>query len=204
MSVQTVSQLFAWLNRNSGAIQALGSVVAVGVTVFLARLTAKYVALTSTIAHSTKVQSDSITELRREAKASAAKSLQAHALRLGDIVSFLPKKNPPQNVLRNFNLLSEADVAELQRLTQVAGGDAHRDTNRAITALRWLLGLVERVQKRGTSTGYVLTETDERDYEASIRTLVESLKGIRTAVVPVIAESGGSPLDTLAGRPRDE
>lgn len=95
------------------------------------------------------------------------------------------------------------DVAELQRLTQVAGGDAHRDTNRAITALRWLLGLVERIQQTSTLTGYVFTETDERDYETSIRTLVESLKGIRTTVIPVIAESGGSPLDTLPGRPRE-
>jgi hypothetical protein len=67
--------VITWLNTNSNAVQAFGSVVAVFVsvgslvvTIVLARLTGKYVALTNTIAAATKAQAEFNWTLQREAK----------------------------------------------------------------------------------------------------------------------------------------
>jgi len=58
-----MQRVITWLNANSNAVEALGSVAAVlvslgslSVTIVLARLTRKYVALTNTIAAATQAQ----------------------------------------------------------------------------------------------------------------------------------------------------
>jgi hypothetical protein len=174
--------LITWLNTNTNAVQAFGSVVVVFVsvgslvvTIVLARLTGRYVALTNTIAAATKAQMEFNTALQREAKQGAAESLYHHARRLKGVVNALPKDRPAVNQLRHFNLFGEADVAELQRLTQLVGGEVYRHTTLAITGLHWLLGLIDRIKETPELTAYVLSTQEERGYESSVNLLTQEL-----------------------------
>jgi len=174
--------LITWLNTNTNAVQAFGSVVVVFVsigslvvTIVLARLTGRYVALTTTIAAATKAQMEFNTALQREAKQGAAESLYHHARRLKGVVNALPKDRPAVNQLRHFNLFGEADVAELQRLTQLVGGEVYRHTTLAITGLHWLLGLNDRIKETPELTAYVLSPQEEKGYESSVNLLTQEL-----------------------------
>lgn len=174
--------LISWLNTNTNAVQAFGSVVVVFVsvgslivTIVLARLTGRYVALTNTIAAATKAQMEFNTALQREAKQAAAESLYHHARRLKGVVNALPKDRPAVNQLRHFNLFGEADVAELQRLTQLVGGKVYRHTTLAITGLHWLLGLIDRIKETPELTDYVLSTQEEKGYAGSVALLTQEL-----------------------------
>jgi hypothetical protein len=184
--------LVIWLNNNTNAVQALGSVVVVFVsigslvvTIVLARLTGRYVALTNTIAAATKAQTEFNSALQREAKQAAAESLYHHARRLKGVVNALPKDRPAVNQLRHFNLFGEADVAELQRLTQLVGGEVYRQTTLALTGLHWLLGLIDRIKATSDSTTYVLSPQEERSYESSIKLLTQELTTIAETCRPI-------------------
>jgi len=177
-----MQSLINWLNTNTNAVQAFGSVVVVFVsvgslvvTIVLARLTGRYVALTNTIAAATKAQMEFNTALQREAKQGAAESLYHHARRLKGVVNALPKDRPAVNQLRHFNLFGEADVAELQRLTQLVGGEVYRHTTLAITGLHWLLGLNDRIKETPEMTAYVLSPQEERGYASSVNLLTQEL-----------------------------
>jgi hypothetical protein len=184
--------LVTWLNNNTNAVQALGSVVVVFVsigslvvTIVLARLTGKYVALTNTIAAATKAQAEFNSALQREAKQAAAESLYHHARRLKGVVNALPKDRPAVNQLRHFNLFGEADVAELQRLTQLVGGEVYRQTTLALTGLHWLLGLIDRIKATSELTVYELSPQEERGYESSIKLLTQELTIIVDTCRPI-------------------
>jgi hypothetical protein len=184
--------LVTWLNNNTNAVQAFGSVVVVFVsigslvvTIVLARLTGKYVALTNTIAAATKAQAEFNSALQREAKQAAAESLYHHARRLKGVVNALPKDTPAVNQLRHFNLFGEADVAELQRLTQLVGGEVYRQTTLALTGLHWLLGLIDRIKATSELTVYVLSPQEERGYESSMKLLTQELTIIVDTCRPI-------------------
>ena len=187
--------LITWLNNNTNAVQALGSVVVVFVsvgslvvTIVLARLTGKYVALTNTIAAATKAQAEFNSALQREAKQAAAESLYHHARRLKGVVNALPRDKPAVEQLRHFNLFGEADVAELQRLTQLVGGEVYRQTTLALTGLHWLLGLIDRIKATSEPTIYILSPQEERGYESSVNLLTQEL-----TIIVETCRSVGSP-----------
>lgn len=174
--------VITWLNANSNAVEALGSIAAVlvaagslTVTIVLARLTRKYVALTNTIAAATKAQAEFNSALQREAKEASAESLYHHARRLKGIVSALPKDKPVVDQLRHFNLFGEGDLAELQRLTQLVGGEVYRQTTLALTGLHWLLGLIDRIKATPELTSYVLSAQEQGSYQRSVKLLTEEL-----------------------------
>lgn len=180
-----MQRVITWLNANSNAVEALGSVAAVlvslgslSVTIVLARLTRKYVALTNTIAAATQAQAEFNSALQREAKEAATESLYHHAQRLKGVVNALPKDKPAVEQLRHFNLFGEGDLTELQRLTQLVGGEVYRQTTIALTGLRWLLGLIDRIKATSEGAGYVLSQQEERSYSRSIQLLTQELATI--------------------------
>jgi hypothetical protein len=180
-----MQRVITWLNANSNAVEALGSVAAVlvslgslSVTIVLARLTRKYVALTNTIAAATKAQAEFNSALQREAKEAATESLYHHAQRLKGVVNALPKDRPAVEQLRHFNLFGEGDLTELQRLTQLVGGEVYRQTTIALTGLRWLLGLIDRIKATSEGAGYVLSSQEEKSYSRSVELLTQELATI--------------------------
>ncbi|HEY8832958.1 MAG TPA: hypothetical protein VIM21_10690 [Gemmatimonadaceae bacterium] len=190
--------VITWLNNNSNAVEALGSVAAVlvsvgslVVTIVLARLTRRYVALTNTIAAATKAQAEFNSKLQREAKEGAAESLYHHARRLKAVVSALPKDKPVVDQLRHFNLFGEGDVAELQRLTQLVGGEVYRQTTLALTGLHWLLGLIERIKATRDPSAYVLSPQEEGSYRRSVQLLTQEL-----AIIVDTCRPAGAPSPT--------
>jgi len=202
--------VITWLNTNSNAVQAFGSVVAVFVsvgslvvTIVLARLTGKYVALTNTIAAATKAQAEFNWTLQREAKQAAAASLYHHARRLKAIVNALPKDKPVVNQLRHFNLFGEGDVAELQRLTQLVGGEVYRQTTLALTGLHLLLGLIDRIKATSELTGYVLSPQEEGGYQRSVKLLTQELATIvetcRLGLPPPTEDEAGAKASESSG-----
>jgi hypothetical protein len=80
--------------------------------------------------------------------------------------------------LRLFNLFGESDVEELQRLTQIVGGEVYRKTPQALTGLRWILGLVERVKATSVSLGYVPSPGEEENYATTIPVVMDALSAI--------------------------
>ena len=187
-----MQSVITWLNNNSNAVEALGSVAAVLVsvgsllvTIVLARLTRRYVALTNTIAAATKAQAEFNSNLQREAKEGAAESLYHHARRLKAVVNALPKDKPAVEQLRHFNLFGEGDVTELQRLTQLVGGEVYRQTTLALTGLHWLLGLIERIKARRDPSAYVLSAQEEESYRRSVQLLTQELAIIVDTCRPV-------------------
>jgi hypothetical protein len=180
-----MQRVITWLNANSNAVEALGSVAAVlvsvgslSVTIVLARLTRRYVALTNTIAAAAKAQAEFNSALQREAKEAATESLYHHAQRLKGVVNALPKDRPAVEQLRHFNLFGEGDLTELQRLTQLVGGEVYRQTTVALTGLRWLLGLIDRIKATPEGSGYVLSTQEERSYDRSVELLTQELATI--------------------------
>jgi len=198
-----VHPLITWLNANSNAVEALDSVavvlVSVGslvVTIILARLTGRYVALTNTIAAATKAQAEFNSALQREAKEAASESLYHHARRLKAVVNALPKDKPVMDQLRHFNLFGEGDVTELQRLTQLVGGEVYGQTSLALTGLHWLLGLIDRIKATPELTGYVLSAQEEGGYQRSVKLLTDELAIIVETCRPT---SLASPTEDDAG-----
>jgi hypothetical protein len=191
-----MQHVITWLNANSNAVEALGSVAAVlvslgslSVTIVLARLTKRYVALTTTIAAATKAQAEFNSALQREAKEAAAESLYHHAWRLKGVVNALPKDKPAVDQLRHFNLFGEGDVAELQRLTQLVGGEVYRQTTLAITGLHWLLGLIDRIKATSEGAGYVLSPQEQTSYRRSVELLTQELATIVETCRPMSLQS---------------
>jgi hypothetical protein len=188
--------LITWLNANRNAVEALGSMAAVLVsvgslivTIVLARLTGKYVALTNTIAAATKAQAEFNSALQREAKEAATESLYHHARRLKAVVNALPKDKPVVDQLRHFNLFGEGDVAELQRLTQLVGGEVYGQTTLALTGLHWLLGLIDRIKATPELTSYVLSAQEEGGYQRSVQLLTQELAIIVETCRPAVSPS---------------
>jgi hypothetical protein len=193
-----MQRVITWLNANSKAVEALGSVAAVlvsagslSVTIVLARLTRRYVALTNTIAAATQAQADFNSSLQREAKEAATESLYHHAQRLKGVVNALPKDKPAVEQLRHFNLFGEGDVTELQRLTQLVGGEVYRQTTVALTGLRWLLGLIDRIKATSDGADYTLSSQEERSYSRSVELLTQELATIVETCRPMGLQSQG-------------
>jgi hypothetical protein len=90
-------------------------------------------------------------------------------------VNALPRDKPAVEQLRHFNLFGEADVAELQRLTQLVGGEVYRQTTLALTGLHWLLGLIDRIKATSEPPIYILSPQEERGYESSVKLLTQEL-----------------------------
>jgi hypothetical protein len=193
-----MQRVITWLNANSNAVEALGSVAAVlvslgslSVTIVLARLTRKYVALTNTIAAATTAQAEFNSALQREAKEAATESLYHHAQRLKGVVNALPKDKPAVEQLRHFNLFGEGDLTELQRLTQLVGGEVYRQTTVALTGLRWLLGLIDRIKATSDGAGYIVSSQEESSYSRSVELLTQELATIAETCRPMRLPSEG-------------
>jgi hypothetical protein len=206
-----LERVITWLNANSNAVEALGSVTAVlvsmgslAVTIVLARLTRKYVALTNTIAATAKAQAEFNSALQREAKEAAAESLYHHAQRLKGVVNALPKDKPAVDQLQQFNLFGEGDLTELQRLTQLVGGEVYRQTTLALTGLHWLLGLIRRIKATSGGADYVLSPQEQTSYRRSVELLTQELAIIVETCRPMSLQSqaeddGGTPPTETSG-----
>lgn len=107
------------------------------------------------------------------------------------------------NQLRHFNLFGEGDVAELQRLTQLVGGEVYRQTTLALTGLHLLLGLIDRIKATSELTGYVLSPQEEGGYQRSVKLLTQELATIvetcRLSLPPPTEDEAGAKASESSG-----
>jgi hypothetical protein len=133
-----------WLNDNAAAVQALASVVNLLVTGALVWLTFRYVRITNAISTSSLEQIKLIRESARTVQQQHARSLEALAFRLRDVVGFkladTPRANDPQEVLP---LLSERDITNLETYARQVSGKAIEVASQAAASLRELIGMLQ-------------------------------------------------------------
>lgn len=137
--------MWRWLNANSSAIQALASLAVLLVTVQLARLTGRYVALTKSIADATleqmrMIKTSADTELSR-----SRDSLKALAMRTRYSLQALDKTAPRHPQLAEFSYVAEVDVQNIEALAgEIGGSITQLQAARAAISVRSILGMRSR------------------------------------------------------------
>ena len=172
--------MIAWLNANSGAIQAIASLATLVVTLSLALLTAKYVKLTGLIAHAAAEQSRHLTESSKREGQLARSALQAHAARLLAAISSIDGQSPPDSRIRQLSELSAGDIDQLEALARVISTEDLAHAALAALALKSILGLVQRVQATNKSTGYHYTDPEIADYLSALKEAKGELSHLTT------------------------
>jgi hypothetical protein len=181
-----------WLNTNAGAVQGLAAVATLVVTIVLAGLTRRYVRLTSDIARANLVQAGLLLSSRREQATLAREALRVHALRLHETVSGLHGDKPSSRLLREWFLLTSADVDQLEALARPLGPQVLETAGVVAMHLRWLVGLAARVQAVNPSLGYSFSSQELSGYESSKQVILEGLLAL------IKNEPGEQPISRLA------
>jgi hypothetical protein len=127
-----------WLNSNSGAIQALSSVLIVGLTAVLAYITLRYVRLTQ-----------DLLSVQREAAAVRRRELRAH---VGVLQSFLSELHGPDDnrlpaeILSHARDLHDFPFDRLRALASEVSVEAGAKAVEAEKHLNWLASLIRSIR----------------------------------------------------------
>ena len=133
--------MLAWLDTHAGAVQAIATVVLVGITAWYARLTRK---IAQAAAAGAEIQRQAAVAQRLRFLGVVAR-LELHLTRLPD--------NPNESKLRNATLWSERDLDELLALAPNVGELAVIDAQTVALDLRWLAECVLYVKDRPIGSG---------------------------------------------------
>jgi hypothetical protein len=154
-----------WLSRNAAAIQALASLASLVVTAVLVILTAWYVRVTKQIAQSSVEQTRHLKEAARALTQNAARSLVALSTRIRVPFAGLKARGLSHQALREYPLLSEEDVSQLESLALQVGGEAARYAGKAAVSLRKLTALFARAQSINEGKGWTPSLQEQRDWD---------------------------------------
>ena len=174
--------MFGWLDAHSGAVQALASIAALGVTTVLAILTTRYVRLTKNIADSAVEQARILRDSVAGSQVRTRDSLRAHALRLLSCVKVLHDSTPNLDQLQGFTLITEPDVTRLEALAKDHGERLQPKSATVATALNHLLGWHDRAAKTNRFMGWNVTPTQVADYARARADAIRVLGEIAAAV----------------------
>jgi hypothetical protein len=171
--------MWRWLNNNSSAIQALASIAVLLVTAQLARLTARYVSLTKSIANTAAEQIGIIKENASAHLARSRDSMRTLAMRSRYSLETLDRVAPRHRQLAEFSGVTEADVQSLESHARDIGGTIMQlSTARAAISIRSVLGARARAAAVNYTTGWSAGEQESKEYASSIAAALESLKNI--------------------------
>lgn len=145
--------MLQWLNLNSGAIQALTSVLTLAVTAVLATITWHYVRLTKDLADVARAQ------LRgeREALAARRRELRTLAAMLRKHLLTLPQGDDPRLSEAILTRVVEWGDFDFDRFRALASELSDVAGNHAATAehlMRWIGELVHTIRAANRTTGY--------------------------------------------------
>jgi hypothetical protein len=167
--------MLSWLNENASAISAMSAIATLLVTSVLAILTARYVYLTGEIARTTSEQARLLQAATRRAEALTHTGLQMLAIRLRSALIDLEADAPPDSTIRAFSLFSAGDIDQLEALARGTSPEAQAQAMPVALALRWLFGLVQRVQATERGFGYRYTKKEVDEYKDTVQLAVSGL-----------------------------
>jgi hypothetical protein len=157
-----------WLKNNSAAVQALASIATLIVTATLAILTARYVRLTKSIAGSAMEQVDHLKDASRTFTINAAKGLAALSARLRVPLEGLRPRGLSHRALREYSLLSDEDVRDLESLARQVSPDASRYAAKAAVSLKKLVALMARARAVSEGHGWAASTQELQDWNEAI------------------------------------
>jgi hypothetical protein len=134
--------VFAWLNRNAAAVQAIASIASALTTIALAWITFRYVTLTGELARAAREQ---LRMKQQSAASEAAQLLTLIDVLIGSLGK-LPGDEEHAEAIRDVPIWKHADIATLTSLTAAVVGTGTR-VHDAIQRLNWIRGKVEQVQQ---------------------------------------------------------
>ena len=70
--------------------------------------------------------------------------------------------------LREYSLLSEDDIVQLEALARLVSGDAARFAGKAAVSLKKLAALIARARSVNESTGWVPSKQEGQDWDEAI------------------------------------
>jgi hypothetical protein len=163
-----------WLDTHAGSVQALAALASTVVTLVLAILTAKYVALTREIARTATEQADYLRSSAVSLRKENAVALEALAVRLRPPLVGLEATSPSHESLFKYSQLEPSDIVTLEALARAVSGDAVVMASKAATGLRTIHGFIEQARRINLSTGWILpTKASESYYTARQSALAE-------------------------------
>lgn len=148
-----------WLNAHASAIQALASVATLGVTVVLAVLTGRYVRLTKSIADTAWQQMQYVKLAATTARKQTAVSLEALSKRLRVPLASLDPNVPKPKQVREYSLLSQQDISDLETLARDVSDDATRFAGKAAVSPRRILGVIDEAKPVNPTLGWRPSDT---------------------------------------------
>lgn len=164
-----------WLNANSGAVQAVATVVLVGITAW-------YVKLTRDLARTTREQLEHALQLRDEQQKESKTQFRTLIQSLIDTLEEFPERMPPPvPELTSVSLWTPEEELALVTLSarllpqhaELAG-----ETRRYIA---WLRDLVQRTRKRDPKSGQRYGGATVDHYSDFLEGAIKSLEILRTA-----------------------
>jgi len=185
-----------WLNTNSGAIQALGSIASVFITGVLAFITWKYVRLTD------RLLSEQM-EARAAQLAASRRELRAHMALLSSFLYALPSMDDERllgAILDHSNDLRDFSFSRFRALASEVSIEAAARASELETDVKWLTNLFQEIGSApwsrsapsineplgspgsGVSNGYHWGQFPKRDYDKHWRFAIGALEKVTTQV----------------------
>jgi hypothetical protein len=172
-----------WLGKNASAIQAIASIITVLITLVLAVITAWYALLTRRIARTSAEQVRHMREMselgEKERKAEQRQSAKVLGLVAERSRLSITAHELTHASLRVFNSPTESDLADIDSTARlVNNANILINANRAIIALRHILGFVQRVKNIPPQIGWIASQEEQKYWSDAVSYATKSLNQI--------------------------
>lgn len=173
----------ALLAAHAQSIQVLSTIVTCVATVTLAWLTGRYVRQTKQVASSSIAQVEIMRATLESARSRNGSALRALAQRLRFVAGGLDKAGPEFGRLRNFALVTERDLGDLEGLAKEVGGAAPKLSADAVRALRVILEIRDDASAHSEIMGWLPSDPDVERYRAALHEAELALAALEGYVV---------------------
>ena len=159
----------------ASGVQALATVVLVGVTI-------RYVTLTRGILSTSQAQLQDARDLLDASLRMTRSHLLALVAKIEHLVSPLPPVGVPVEMLRRAGGWTESDESQLLELAARVDPEAAAIAGRAAPALAWLRDLQGRIARSNETLGFGVDEKTHLLYHGHRHTAVSELQSLRKAL----------------------
>jgi len=121
-----------------------------------------------------------VRERDRAAALRSAQALKALVRRIRFPLKDLNESAPRHSELRNYNLLSDADVAQLETLAASVSAEAIAEGAKAAVALRYIVGLIMKAKSINEGTGWVPSTDERENWEVALGAVETQLTKLAT------------------------
>jgi hypothetical protein len=179
-----MANLLAYLNNNSGAIQALASILILCVTIALAIITWRYVALTRTLALTAKDE----LRMKREEKAAQDRRLVILLKMFKERIDSLPYEQAKGEHIRKAISWEQAEIDNLTSLAADIGHQSVRTASILCERLKWIKEQIDLVKSTDQRIGF---EWNEFPWDRWLEELTKSKANIGEMTIDILNDKLG-------------